>query len=798
MAAKKNKKGQHGKDGDLRSLPPAALAARVRASLAEGKFQVAIDLAKHLLSRLPGDEAKLLLRQAYGGRSRQLAAKGMFKEAHVVWENMVKVCGVTEDLDLQIAWLLNAGEPVKAARLLAKAGDVLAASPLYEPISNQLAALIVAGRDDVRATLPPASPLVEHHAPLASALRAYDQGDRETTLVHLKQIPFRSPYRDFTYILRGLLAWNAAPDQAKDSFLRPSPHSPCAALGRVLSAVMGAQGHGDSIAQLSKTEQALCSGMIGVNGRQLRALTAGSQPQPADLLPTLFALTGTLGREETRRLCLDLLPLAFQGMASVEREFGQLSPFERLRVSALHREQRRNRHADPLGEWQRALEALKKERDRDDTPLRIALVYRHMAEWAERAGGVDFDDEGDAISLLWKSLEYDPLDRETYIKIIGHHKRNPMVRRQVVDKALTLFPKDVEFLLLAADEAMGRNAYKKAVGLAECILAVDPIHAKASSIIVEAGLNHGRKLARMGKQQLAAKEFAAAVERERPGARSGLPQIVAGIHALAHGDPICGETLVADGQQRIGHLVQAALITLVEAERLSLPARLQKRFTEGLTRAVREQATVADLLGVIKQLAHYGSQGLATGGSWDRLTPYLKRAAALSFTREQIDLLCAFFAANEEYPLLAKYAASAGKQWPSHPRLVYYTIYARQRPIDDEELTVAEIKRLREATHTACDQGDIKTMELILRYVDSEECPYMPPPQLRPGDQENHQAIDDYFAEVLEDRAVALSVDQGDDEPDFWPIPEQLVRQIKEKAEKRKKDKDKQPWLPFD
>jgi tetratricopeptide (TPR) repeat protein len=795
MAAKKNKKTPHGKDSDPRTLPPPALSARVRASLAEGKFQVAIELAKHLLSRLPGDEAKLLLRQANGGRARQLAAKGMFKEAHVVWENMVKVSGFADDLDLHIAWLLNAGEPVQAACFLGKAGDALAASQLAGPIHAQLAALIVAGRDDVAAALPPTSPLVVHYAALASALVAYDQGDHVAFTALLKQIPFRSPYRDVTYILRGLSEWDSAPDKARESFQRPARHSPWAALGRVLAAVLaGADGRTEVIAQLAKGEQALWSEMTGINHRQLRALTEGSHATPADLLSTLLALVPTLGQEESRRLCLDLLPLYPQGLSSVERVFGRLGDFDRQRIMALSAERIKSRSADPFGEWRRVVEILKRDHTREDTPLRIALVYRHMADLAEGAG--DFFDD-DPASYLWQSLEYDPVDRDTYLALIGQHKRDRKSRQEVVDKALLIFPKDVEFLLLAAEEAMGRNAYKKAVGLAERILAVDPIHVKANNIIVNAGLSHGRKLARMGKHLLAAKEFAAAADRERPGQWSGMPQILGGIHALAHGEPDAGEALLALGQQRIGHGVQAALVTLVEAEQFSLPARLQKRFADGLARAGREAATVVDLLGVIKHLERYGRQELAMEGPWQRLIPYFKRAAELTFTREEIDCLCAYFAERWEYPLLLKYAANAGKQWPQHPRLVYYAIFARQRMAPDRDLTVAEIKRLRDAALLACDQGDAKTMELILRYVDVEEYPTMEPPPVRAGAEENRRAIDAFFAEVLENRAMEQEGDHGLGALDDRPIPEELVRQIKEKTEKMKKNKDKQPWLPF-
>jgi len=450
---------------------------------------------------------------------------------------------------------------------------------------------------------------------------------------------------------------------------------------------------------------------------------------------------------------------------------------------------------------------LKKEGRKNGNALRIALVYRHMAALAERMGEHELDGV-DALHLLWQSLDYDPADRETYRKLLERQSGDTKMRQEVAERALSVFPREVEFLLAAAEAACARSAFKKAVGLAERVLQVDPIHVRANALIVEAGLSHGRKQAKSGKHHLAAKEFAAALQRERPGLQSGVPHIVAGLHAVAYGESSAGEALLAEGQRNAGGGVKAALVTLVEAEQLSLPSRLVKRFAEGVAQAVLGPITVADLLGVIGQLEWYQARSIPMRNYQERVLPYFKKAAALPFGRDEVIFLCDFFMKQELYPLLDLYAASGLKQCPGHPRLLYYAIFARLMSSRRGQLRDQEIVQLKDAALRAFDAGDLKTTEMIVDFVDYEETPEEYPPPVT-ASEESRRAIAIYFDEVMAERAR----DKGrarpsfDDEEEIFvrdgdidlPSQEDFFRLLHEatKRKSKKKKKGKPPMLPF-
>jgi tetratricopeptide (TPR) repeat protein len=100
-------------------MDSAALAARAEAELALSRHKEAIELYKELLKR----EQRPLwvdgLAACYAGRAPSLAAKGMLKEALVLWRNRQQMCGKPLVEGPYLTWLMQAGEQGEAVRLLA-------------------------------------------------------------------------------------------------------------------------------------------------------------------------------------------------------------------------------------------------------------------------------------------------------------------------------------------------------------------------------------------------------------------------------------------------------------------------------------------------------------------------------------------------------------------------------------------------------------------------------------------------------------------------------------------------------
>ena len=75
----------------------ATLPIRAAEALQQGRFKDAIELFKPLVRQDPRPEWKESLADAYCGRARALAAKGMLKEAAIVLENTLTQAGTLRD-----------------------------------------------------------------------------------------------------------------------------------------------------------------------------------------------------------------------------------------------------------------------------------------------------------------------------------------------------------------------------------------------------------------------------------------------------------------------------------------------------------------------------------------------------------------------------------------------------------------------------------------------------------------------------------------------------------------------------
>src|SRR5271166_6582350 len=96
--------------GPSPSVPIDALAARATKALQQERFKEAVELFKLLIRQEPRPEWKRSLADAYGGRARVLAAKGMFKEAAVVLENTLAADGTLREPLLYLKCLIREGQ----------------------------------------------------------------------------------------------------------------------------------------------------------------------------------------------------------------------------------------------------------------------------------------------------------------------------------------------------------------------------------------------------------------------------------------------------------------------------------------------------------------------------------------------------------------------------------------------------------------------------------------------------------------------------------------------------------------
>ena len=96
---------------------PDALAERGADALRRGRFKEATEIFKQLVRQDPQPEWRHRLADAYAGRARALAEKGMFKEAAMVLENTLAADGTIREPVLYLSCLIRQGQHQKARRV---------------------------------------------------------------------------------------------------------------------------------------------------------------------------------------------------------------------------------------------------------------------------------------------------------------------------------------------------------------------------------------------------------------------------------------------------------------------------------------------------------------------------------------------------------------------------------------------------------------------------------------------------------------------------------------------------------
>lgn len=171
------------------TLSVEALANKAQAVLIGGNFRDAINDYKLLLKQEPRPDWRDGLAAAYAGRARELAAKGMLKEALVMWENRAALDpALPMDAD-QCMLLARLG---RLEALLARLADPKTPEATAERVRALLAARILGGDRSLMDRIAPEDPLRRHAEAARESLDAYCAGDDERARAALGRLPFPS------------------------------------------------------------------------------------------------------------------------------------------------------------------------------------------------------------------------------------------------------------------------------------------------------------------------------------------------------------------------------------------------------------------------------------------------------------------------------------------------------------------------------------------------------------------------------------------------------------------------------
>ena len=550
----------------IHRAPPLAaraeLAERGAESMRLGRFKDAIEAFKQLARQEPRPEWRQRLADAYAARARALADKGMFKEAAIVLENTLTPEGMVREPVLYLHCLIRQGQHQKAARIAQQCRSAAAKTPEAARLAELAAALSLAVPAEI--AKPSDTGWTELAQATHAALAAWAQNKPpEQVEALLTRIPLRSPFGPLRLVLKSLIAPPDAAEKALGLLSMVPANSAFAGFRAAAKAALAndaaaLQEQWSGFRRAQRKFVADVRGLPAPMTELLQQIIDAERRGPTALLALLLRPGLPLPADTLRSACLDLLPASPSSIQQFERRFGTLSAFDRSRALALAGEAS-GRWSQVQVDWERALASLS-DRPAPDARLAQAVVLRHLADLAQRHPEITPRRGDDAAAeYLERSLDADPDHLTATLSLIEQHRstNNTSAWHGLAERATRRFPDNTAVLMLAVDAAVERDAYKKAVGFARRLLALDPINQPVRQRMIELQLAYARKQMRAGRADLAEKALGQAEEWERADAPSASLRIGHALVTYRDEDPAAERRLRsrATCRRRNGRLV---------------------------------------------------------------------------------------------------------------------------------------------------------------------------------------------------------------------------------------------------
>lgn len=709
---------------------PETLAAAGAAFVGQGRFKEAVEQFKSLVRLDPRPEWKRSLVDAYVGRARALAGKGMVKEALIVLENTIAANGVAHDPWLYLGCLIRQGHHQKALAYCLRHGGEAGSDD--GRLADLLAALRLAGQS------PPAAGREDNGKSKAAepvlrcaeqALAAWSGGRSDAEVDQaLQGISLRSAFKPLRLILKSQIA--GADNRENSRKLLGMIPAESAFAGWRRAALAALAGSDDLLAEwggLSPAQRRYVAEARGLSADSLRCLDELEQAGrigPAALFTALLKRADSLPAAAVRAGCLELVPGAPDRLPQFEARFGVLAPLDRHRVQALVAEAR-GAWREAERHWLDVVAALDRQAD-PEAPLAKAVIYRHLVRLVRTHEELsDEDFRGDLVAkYLEDGLTADPEDLEGTLDLIGHYHERGETRdwNQWVDRAVQRFPRDSTVLMAAIEAAAERNAYKKAATFAKKLLEIDPINQQARRRMIELRVAHARKQMRSDRPDLAWKELAQAAEWERPDAPSGPLRIAQGLVGQRLHPGAGSDARLAEGVRLSGDGVAGRLRAALEARLMGWSDRTLAPLLKDLQKGLKgspDKDQVLAVIGLLGQREVRATKGTAAQlldwvGSW------LAQGAGNAWSPAEFQSIAETLVALKAYEILATFVRHVPRQDAGEPVYRFYRIVARTEGRADR-LDDREDEELMEILDQVVARQDFILSNRITRYLDDDE-----------------------------------------------------------------------------
>ncbi len=436
-----------------------------------------------------------------------------------------------------------------------------------------------------------------------------------------------------------------------------------------------------------------------------------------------------LGADWVQQAWLRLLPPIKEPWGRRPKGWNALSKSEKAQVEAWNAEAQHNDYGWNLPEvWERFAMALADEWKTgvdQERSLAIALALRRFDTQFKVLETEHPDDdlgspEMTAVEQLEQSLEWDPDHRETYLRLIRWYRHADRLKeaRRIVSAAQARWPQDMAVLEAAMQTALANNAFKKAAGLAQKMLKVDPINSGVRQQLVRAHLQHAAKQVRGRRGDLVIKELNAA--REWVARGSGLDSLrerltwLDGVAQMIYVDRDVGRARLREQLDRWGEGMAGRVDLMLAIELLALRQEYVANLLELKPGKVRDRA---DLLVILSQLRDFLDQSERySQGLVDRVTALLKGAPWKQLERPELEQACETLRRLRFQASRQEAARVALKRWPRTPVFEYHLYDSKFA--DQGHPSPKELERMQQALRRAEDAGEMRVANQLRELID--------------------------------------------------------------------------------
>jgi len=716
MVTKTKRKRQRSPKVVSKKISPEQILSSIDVHTQAERYKDVIKLYKDLLKLEQRQEWLQALSQVYVLRADQLASKGMFKEALVMWDNRLQLTGSLEPVAGYCHCLIGAGQVHRAAKIFVEAADDFQNSQAGRQLLSQLALFLLEDDEPLAAMIVEKFQLSDQLTAILAAIDAYCRGQDSEMEQALSGLSFRSPFKDLRQILRAFSIRQEVPDKAKDRLTKIKKES---AYYRFAELHLLLTGEHDTLLEGMSNwhaqEQKLIFEYMDVpeNHRflfaRLQALI-DHETRPKELFQFAVQHVKYLDETQVKQFCLTLLPRYMDGVKFFKKQFGDLPEAELSRFKALFFEEKKH-YSEAISEWEHYIDTLLQE-NVADVNLKVACVYKYMAAVAPPA---EFREDNIKTVYLVQALKYDPKDREAYLRLFavlqsdddwdGLHRWAEIAAKQL--------PDDDEILLRVAQTSYRRGAFKKAAQYANKLIKRDPINKSARRLLLDCHLSHAYKQVKTKKITIIQKELDQAFKMAGDDKQKGLVTLNLGLfHFSMSKDRQQAMDIVLNGFQQMGGSLSAELRFLVDGARFKVTDTALKKHYKELKKhrkAIIEKADVSRFIDDINRFRL--EKNIRLDFALGCISKSLPEMDELDFEEKELQQICATLENVDFFPLLAKFAEIAIDEYDDRPIFIYYQVLAIYKQYS--KVSPMHFDILVDAMDIAEEEHDFKTAFLI-------------------------------------------------------------------------------------